>query len=678
MGVIYNLPGVNNLTLSIRNIVHIYNGDQQYWNNTFIQKSNDNLNLPFQPVRPIARQDRDYSTGLFTQVLSANSLDWKTRIGTIYEPQFVGGNCCNSTKWPPGVIYMYGNMTIGMVGLVASIPYTVGYATISSLAGYTVNLAQLTTSTSNPRLIAPTVQSVQLAMSYYMNNSAPDELLLNLEVANESDAYPLSAFTYMTLNQTYFNISDICVLEEVVGFLDWILFTLSDEDMMSLNFVPLLPELKLRIKRLVLEKITYAGELVYPRYLASNTISSTTVGLQVWQISILAALLFLGILALAGCYVFRKYVINESDETRWIIESQRIKMLEKVYTHLRRISEATLSVQSITETLENVSVHQINTPINNESLSMIDTEAALSLKQQMVEAELDDIKVYLDKVDCQLPQNWNAATKRMMTRMKNGTNKNVCALMGVTVLKNEPYLIYEYCSKGTLHYVLSTTNYTITDDMKYQFAIDISRGMKYLHKRGIVNGLLNSLTCYMDSTWTVKISQWGQLPLAQMDQQEKIFNSPFYTGDNVLKDDQLIKLIYLDPQIRWLFNESVDIYSFGLILIEIFTQKLPCAKGGDNTVSYRDLLTKKFRRNVDVCWNFEQMPSNIVALTNACLSRENYRPRFKKICTELKVMTKITTGIVDIVMDSLERHVEKLEDEVEEKSAELTQVKEDS
>lgn len=641
-------------------VVYIYTGRQKYWNNTYIAKLNPDINLPYQLIKPIARYDTDDSTTLLTQVLSASNKEWHDKYGVISDPKFVNGT---STKWPEDVIYMYANMMVGMVGLVASVPYSIGYALLPALSQYNIDQATLTTKLDNGTIKKPTVESVQAAMTYFMNNSGSDDLLLNLNTENDSTSYPLSAFTYAMVNKTYSDV-DCCLVEEAVGFLDWFLFDWSTEEMAKLDFVPLIPELKLRVKRLVLEQVTCDGVLVYKNYLASKNKDGTVNG-SGWQTAIISISVCLAVIVTV-CLLFYKYIRNQSDEKRWIVDSKCIKLISEP----TKINQAANSIEvlSVCSVVDNSGVGTMGPPPTNYSNR--------GVQDQMIIAKLNGVdKVYLDKLDCRYPQNWNTAIKRLMNKMKTSINKNVTALMGVTVLNHEPYLIYDYSSKGTLHYILQTTHYNITDEIKYQFAIDISNGMNFLHRFGIVHGQLSSITCYLDSTWTVKIAKWKQMTIYQTENQKKISDLASYNPENLLSDEEFIKLVYIDPDIRQSFDKNVDLYSFGLLLIEIFTQKLPYASEFENgPSSYVEVLMKKFHQNILPPSNVHDVPQKIIDMSDVCISKEYHRPSFQKLYSELRGMTKISTGIIDIVMNSLEQHAVKLEEKVEERTAELKQV----
>ncbi|VDL60588.1 unnamed protein product [Hymenolepis diminuta] len=70
------------------------------------------------------------------------------------------------------------------------------------------------------------------------------------------------------------------------------------------------------------------------------------------------------------------------------------------------------------------------------------------------------------------------------------------------------YMIVEPCIRGSLFELLHSGQYEISQPMKLTLASDIASGMTYLHSRNIIHGNLSSLTCLLDSRWVIKISRW--------------------------------------------------------------------------------------------------------------------------------------------------------------------------
>ncbi len=70
----------------------------------------------------------------------------------------------------------------------------------------------------------------------------------------------------------------------------------------------------------------------------------------------------------------------------------------------------------------------------------------------------------------------------------------------------------EFCSRGSLYNVLTAAKAS-PDKMaqlgwkrRLNMALDASRGMLYLHKRGMVHTMLKSTNLLVDANWRVKVA----------------------------------------------------------------------------------------------------------------------------------------------------------------------------
>lgn len=128
----YNLPNIQNLTLDLTVLPLIYMGEIQYWNDDRIQKINPEVKMPEEKIIPVARAESAGQSEIFTGILGLINQTWRRLYWTILSPNFVNDECCNSTAWPSGVVQYFGVQVTGIVGLVTSIPYTIGYADLDS------------------------------------------------------------------------------------------------------------------------------------------------------------------------------------------------------------------------------------------------------------------------------------------------------------------------------------------------------------------------------------------------------------------------------------------------------------------------------------------------------------------------------------------------------------------
>ena len=67
-------------------------------------------------------------------------------------------------------------------------------------------------------------------------------------------------------------------------------------------------------------------------------------------------------------------------------------------------------------------------------------------------------------------------------------------------------IVTEYCPKGGLNDVLQNEAVPINWGFRFSFAIDITKGMDYLHDHRVSHGRLKSSNCVVDDRWTVKIT----------------------------------------------------------------------------------------------------------------------------------------------------------------------------
>ena len=92
---------------------------------------------------------------------------------------------------------------------------------------------------------------------------------------------------------------------------------------------------------------------------------------------------------------------------------------------------------------------------------------------------------------------------------------NVQRFFGVSFPNGSVHLVREHADKGSLTDVLQNSKYDLDVNFKYVMALDVGKGMEFLHSQGIVHGKLNSDICLLDSRWNVKVSNWEVRTLYQ-------------------------------------------------------------------------------------------------------------------------------------------------------------------
>lgn len=201
--IVFNLPGIDHIVMSLTVLADIYLGKIDYWNDARIQQYNKELLLPRQKIVPVARIDSTADTNVFTQALSSFSAEWEQNFGIF------GGN---ESRWPSFIQY-FAKKPIGLIGVVSSIPYTIGYSQQQNVVDAALNYVTLINQQNS--IVQPTGQSIQSAINYWYSINNASE---NLNNANVSDAYPIVTYTYITIDSASVDLS-CCSVRETVGWL---------------------------------------------------------------------------------------------------------------------------------------------------------------------------------------------------------------------------------------------------------------------------------------------------------------------------------------------------------------------------------------------------------------------------------------------------------------------------
>ncbi|KAJ8769646.1 hypothetical protein K2173_005249 [Erythroxylum novogranatense] len=148
-----------------------------------------------------------------------------------------------------------------------------------------------------------------------------------------------------------------------------------------------------------------------------------------------------------------------------------------------------------------------------------------------------------------------------MTAIGRTHHRNLVRLLGFCVEGSKKLLVYEYMSNGSLAEVLGEAEKRPAWKERVRIAMEVARGILYLHEEceiRIIHCNLKPQNILMDETGTPKISDFG---LAKLLRPNEPSNPERFTGTRS----------YLAPE--WQMNAIVsvkaDIYSFGVILLEI-------------------------------------------------------------------------------------------------------------
>ncbi|XP_059456285.1 probable LRR receptor-like protein kinase At1g51890 isoform X2 [Corylus avellana] len=217
-------------------------------------------------------------------------------------------------------------------------------------------------------------------------------------------------------------------------------------------------------------------------------------------------------------------------------------------------------------------------------------------------------------------------------------HKNLTTLVGYYYEENNMGLIYEYMVNGDLKAHLSGENANILNwEHRLQIAMDAAQGLEYLHngcKPPIIHRDVKPTNILLNENFHAKLADFGLSKTFPTDSGTHMSTVVAGTPG------------YLDPEYyisNWLTSRS-DIYSFGVVLLEIITGR-PAIEGSHEKTHIsqwvRFMLDNGDIKNIvdtRLCRNFSINSAwKVVEIAMACVSPTlAERPTISQVVAELK------------------------------------------
>jgi phosphate transport system substrate-binding protein len=215
----YHLDGyAGDLRFTPELLASIYLGTITHWNDPRLKAVNGALRLPERPIRVVHRSDSSGTTYVWTDYLSKVSPAWRTMVGAATEVQ-----------WPVGV-GAEGNE--GVAAQVATTSDSLGYVEfIYAVRGH---LSYGAVRNQSGRFVSASLETLPEAARMF-NLLKPGDLRMSITNATGRTAYPIAAFTYFIVPQTF---PDPAKGRLMTQFLRWAL-TFGQKQSASLGYAAL-------------------------------------------------------------------------------------------------------------------------------------------------------------------------------------------------------------------------------------------------------------------------------------------------------------------------------------------------------------------------------------------------------------------------------------------------------
>jgi len=201
---IYNVPGIQNLTLNGDVVADIFMKKIRTWNDPKIAALNAGVKLPDSPIVVVHRADGSGTTYIFTDYLSKVSKEWGDTVkkGT-------------TVKWPIGLSFQKND---GVAGGVKSSPGGIGYVEWAYADSNKIPFATLLN--REGKGVPPTVDSVNAAGAAALS-SFPEDMKVSITDAPGAQSYPISGYTYLLVYEDLSYLKDKTAALELVKFIQW-------------------------------------------------------------------------------------------------------------------------------------------------------------------------------------------------------------------------------------------------------------------------------------------------------------------------------------------------------------------------------------------------------------------------------------------------------------------------
>ncbi|XP_022621415.1 retinal guanylyl cyclase 2-like [Seriola dumerili] len=256
----------------------------------------------------------------------------------------------------------------------------------------------------------------------------------------------------------------------------------------------------------------------------------------------------------------------------------------------------------------------------------------------------------------------NQSTQSFFSQLREMRHENLNLYLGLFLDSGIFALVVEHCPRGSLADLLANSNIRLDWMFKSSLLMDLIKGMKYLHLRGLSHGRLKSTNCLVDGRFVLKVTDYG-LPMILHSQ-----------GLSTPEDPQ--ELLWTAPE---LLRNPVqggsfagDIFSFSIITQEVISRMLPYAMMDMPAHE----IVERLKQPPPLCRpvvSVDEAPAECVSLMNECWNEDpSKRLSFEDIFKQFRGINRgKRANIIDSMLRMLEQYSSNLEDLIRERTDEL-------
>ncbi|KAK5893155.1 hypothetical protein CgunFtcFv8_006053 [Champsocephalus gunnari] len=348
-----------------------------------------------------------------------------------------------------------------------------------------------------------------------------------------------------------------------------------------------------------------------------------------------------------------------------------------IYCIRRRLNQIRLVKGPNRILLTQADVTFINPSLSTKKLSQDDSKASLMRSNSPVSSQTPATYENSNIVIFQGDWAWlkrlpdgsfsriNPKTSYVFELMRDMRHENVNTFLGFFHDCGVFAIVTEFCSRGSLEDLLFNEDVKLDWMFKSSLLLDLIKGMKYLHHRGVSHSRLKSRNCVVDGRFVLKVTDYGYrevLEAQRFPYTEQPAEELLWTAPEILRSAQ--------PALNG--TPSGDVYSFAIIMQEVVVRGPPyCMMDLPATEILEKLRNPPplFRPVVSP----DYAPLECIQLMKQCWKEQPInRLGFEEIFDQFKNINKgKKTNIIDSMLRMLEQYSSNLEELIRERTEEL-------
>ncbi|EEC82277.1 hypothetical protein OsI_26501 [Oryza sativa Indica Group] len=249
-----------------------------------------------------------------------------------------------------------------------------------------------------------------------------------------------------------------------------------------------------------------------------------------------------------------------------VLRTEKVTVHPSVRTRKGRVPSAgKLDLTTTVKSFSIASLQQYTNSFNEENL-IRDSRFGKVYLAELPDGELLEV-LKIDAANSRIPAD---AFLELVVNISELTHPNILGLVGYCAEFDQRLLVYEHCSKMTLHdelHYADDSNKGLSWNARLQVAVGAAKALQYLHdgcQPPIVHQNFEPSIVLLNSTLVVHISECGLAALSSRSVSQ-------------LSGRMRTLFHYEAPEVHesGLLSDRSDVYSFGVVMLELLTGRKP-------------------------------------------------------------------------------------------------------